>query len=155
MGNVQTFWGLFRHFGDYSYILGNLGAFCGILGHFGCLWDILTAVFSLGFFMYSYYIPHRFICRPSDLCRRMLGLNPGLLRLWHWQSDALTTRLDLLPIGAFQKFCGFLGHFWYLWNFFGTIRTFWVLVGKFGDFLTLLDPFHILDLKTFGTFCFW
>jgi hypothetical protein len=23
------------------------------------------------------------------LCRRMLGLKPGLLRLWHWQSDAL------------------------------------------------------------------
>ncbi len=30
------------------------------------------------------------------LCRRMLGSNPGLLGLWHWQSDALTTRLDLI-----------------------------------------------------------
>ncbi len=29
-------------------------------------------------------------------CRRMLGWNWGLLRLRHWQSDALTTRLDLL-----------------------------------------------------------
>jgi hypothetical protein len=30
------------------------------------------------------------------LCRRMLGLIPaGLVRLWHWQSDAPTTRLDL------------------------------------------------------------
>ncbi len=28
----------------------------------------------------------------------MMGWNLGLLGLWHWQSDALTTRLDLILI---------------------------------------------------------
>ncbi len=48
-----------------------------------------------GFLFFSYFIQHCFICRPSD-STVPTGSNPGSLQLVHWQSDALTTRLDLI-----------------------------------------------------------
>ncbi len=48
-------------------------------------------------FFSLYCIQHCFICRPSDsTVSEDAGSNPRLLQLWHWQSDALTARLDLI-----------------------------------------------------------
>ncbi len=48
-------------------------------------------------FFSMYCIQHCFICRPSDsTVSEDAGIEPGLLWLGHWQSDVLTTRLDLV-----------------------------------------------------------
>jgi hypothetical protein len=58
-----------------------------------------TQNFKGGFFgFFKYFIQHCFIFRPSESnVKEDAGLNPGLLQLWHWQSEALTTQLDLNP----------------------------------------------------------
>ncbi len=59
-------------------------------------WNILYAIYFLSIFwrgiflwFFNFYILLHWI----SLCWKMLVLNPGLSRLWRWQSDALNTRL--------------------------------------------------------------
>jgi hypothetical protein len=61
---------------------------------FGCFAGLQL---FLGGFFSLYCIQHCFICRPSDsTVSEDARSNPGLLRSRHWQSDALTTRPDLI-----------------------------------------------------------
>ncbi len=54
----------------------------------------------LSFFFFTYVIQHCYICRPSDSTvyevAGVMGSNPGLLRLWHWQPNALTIQPDII-----------------------------------------------------------
>ncbi len=52
---------------------------------------------NIFYFIFMHIFQHCFICRPSESpVSEDAGTNPGLLRLWHRLSDAITTWLDLI-----------------------------------------------------------
>ncbi len=67
---------------------------------------------SFLYIFFQYLIQQCFICRPSDpLCRRgCWDRTQEQLRLRHWLSDALTTRLGIPWEEITDKFDKFLGH---------------------------------------------
>ncbi len=80
------------------------------------LWDRMdwAWLWALGdFFGFYKLIQHWFTAASQiPLCGstgRMLGYNPGLLRLWHWQSDALSTPLSYISFTRKWK-CPFIVH---------------------------------------------
>ncbi len=94
---------------ETSIFAGSLGLqdkhSSNIQGHYLCTVKTGNSLFFTRFLkedffgFFQYFIQHCFFCRPSDpLCRRMLGSNPRLLRLRHWLSDALTTRIGIITL---------------------------------------------------------
>jgi hypothetical protein len=62
----------------------------------GVLNNLLQVYTAEGFFFFS--------APQFQLCQWMLGLNPGLFLLSYWQSDALTTRLDLINFYYYYRY---------------------------------------------------
>jgi hypothetical protein len=70
--------------------------------HFSCPIHLTRGFFWI--FLCVYFIQHCFICRPSDS-------TVSELRLRHWLSDALATRLDLIQLGYISSTLGYISSY--------------------------------------------
>ncbi len=89
--------------------------------HQSSIFPLIKGDFWNFFFLTTMFNTASSAASQISVYRRMLGLNPELLPLWHWQPDALTNRLGLIHFIYVSSLCRQLFSFFAITRF-GTLR---------------------------------